>query len=207
MNYKAIFKSLFILVAAVAISIGATGSYFSDQASVVGNQFSTGYWSNVVINEVYYDVDAAHDIEGKNEWIELYNPTPDPINLKNYTIEDNSGITRTIHSNTIIPAFGLAIISKDASTWALYWTMPPLSVKIALGLLIGNGLATDGDRVILKNAAGTIVDQMGYGTDTAIWDPAVLGVAEGHSLERVSPGYDTDLPSDFVEMMTPTPGN
>ncbi len=160
----------------------------------------------VVINEVYYDVDASHGSEGTNEWIELYNPTSGPVNLKDYSIVDNSGIARTIHSNTYIPSNGYAVISKDASTWALYWTMPASSVKIELGSIIGNGLANTGDRVILKDANGDIVDQMGYGADTAVWNPACPDVPEGHSLARSPAGFDTDSSSDFTELTIPNPG-
>ena len=42
---KNFLKSVFILFGVVAIATLATNSYFSSQASVVGNQFNTGTWT------------------------------------------------------------------------------------------------------------------------------------------------------------------
>lgn len=211
---KNILKSLFIIFAVLVASVGATGSYFSDQVSVVGNQFSTGYWSNVVINEVYYDVDARTyphgdgvktEEEGKNEWIELYNPNSFAINIKNWNITDNYQ-TFTINPNVSIPAYGFVLLSHDNDTWH-FWGDPSV-LTINLGGSFGGGwLGNDGDRVILKNSSGDIVDQMSYGTDITILNPSATDVAPGHSLERSPVGFDSDWFTDFVERVTPTPGN
>ena len=163
----------------------------------------------VVINEVYYDVASDKGSEGDtanpDEWVELYNNTGSPVNLKNWTITDNSD-TRTIsNSNKYIPANGFALLSKSAATWT-FWTVPAAAEKIELGQKVGNGLANTGDVLVLKNNVGITVDAMNYGTDTSIWNPAATDVAEGHSLERDPDGDDTDLPADFIDRTTPTPG-
>ncbi|NMB56838.1 lamin tail domain-containing protein [Candidatus Beckwithbacteria bacterium] len=162
----------------------------------------------IVINEVYYDVDDDHGKETSSqndEWIELYNPNDFAINLKNWTIQDNGPSHTISNSNRYIAAHGFAVIAKAAQTWT-YWTIPDGVEKIQLGDQIGNGLANDGDRLILKNANGGLVDQISWGTDRTIHNPSISDVAEGHSIARSPLGFDTDQASDWVNLTTPNPG-
>ena len=189
---------------------------FSYQKEII-NLLESGSWmaNYLVINEVYYDVASDKGSEPKNEWIELYNPTNQGINVKNWTITDNYATT-IIHAEITIPAGGFAVVSKDASTWASgigYWTLPSGTTKIILGQKIGDGLDNDADMLILKDKEGNIVDQMNWGTpdpnwsnyNLALWDPGPT-VAKGHSLARIIKGYDTNQASDWVELTTPNPG-
>lgn len=176
--------------------------------------------NHVVINEVFYKVDTLHGIDsekdrkgfgkikqtGQNdEWIELYNPMNIGVSLKDWTLTDNSGTLSTIHANKFIQAHDFALISKDGSVWR-NWDENPNAVKIELGQNVGDGLDNGGDRLILKNPSGVIVDQMAWQSDTFIWNPAAVDVPEGHSLERNPDGFDTDAPSDFFDTNPPTPG-
>lgn len=215
---KTIFKSLIILIGIFSISSGVTGSYLSDQVTVSSNQFTAGTWPtpalNIVINEVYYDVDSLHkgpDPEDNYEWIELYNPNNFPISLKDWTITDNTQ-TSIIHAEKSIPANGFALISKSANIWNNYWNINPgnpgANIEIIeLGQIIGSGLANTGDRVILKNSSGAVIDQISYGTDATILNPSIPDIVEGHSLERNPLGYDTDTAADFIDKSEPTPGH
>jgi len=161
---------------------------------------------SVVINEVYYDVGPGKGAETDDEWVELYNKTGQAINLKNWTLADNTD-TRSISTSDIsIPANGFALISKSTSTWTSFWSPPAGAVQIALGNNVGGGLANEGDRLVLKNNLGVTMDKMSYGTDITIWNPAATDVADGHSLERNPDGTDTDLPADFIDRTLPTPG-
>lgn len=159
---------------------------------------------HIVINEVYYDVDCDHGAESTNEWIELYNPTNQAVDLSGFVISDNS--SSDVLGSYSIPAHSYAVITPNSSTWSFWPDIPAGATKIVLGSYIGNGLGNSGDRVILKNTAADVVDQMGYGTDTAVWSPACPDVSEGHSLARSPAGFDTDSPSDFVDLATPNPG-
>ena len=141
-----------------------------------------------------------------DEWIEIYNPTDHAISLKNWRLRDNSGSDTVINANKSVPAFGFALISKDARPWS-FWNENPLAKKIELGRQIGDGLDNDGDHVYLKKPDGTVVDAVGWGDDTAVWNPAVPLVALGSSIERLVPGFDFDLASDWEERTPPTPGN
>lgn len=213
-----IIKGIFLIAAIVFITVSTSGAYFSNTATVIGSQFSTGYWSNVVINEVYYDTGtrtfdngngSKTEEEGKNEWIELYNSNSFAVNIKNWSITDNSGVAHPINANVNIPAHGFALLSHDNDTWH-FWGDPSGAniITVNLGGSPGSGwLGNDGDRIILKDANGTVIDQMSYGTDVTAFSPACPDVIQGHSLERNPLGHDTNTAADFIDKATPTPGS
>lgn len=159
----------------------------------------------IIINEVYYDV-ADDEGSENNEWIELYNPNDTDINLKDWIIADNNYARTLSLVDKIIPAYGFAVVTRDSTTWPFWPNMPVSAVKIELGLLIGNGLAAGGDRLILKNSASEIVDQISWGSDTTILNPSILLVDEGHSIAREPLGFDSDSNSDWMELEKPNPG-
>ncbi len=143
---------------------------------------------------------------GQNhEWVEIFNPTDFDISLKNWKLLDNSGEESVINANKSVPAGGFALVSKDASVWQ-YWNEDPDATKIEIGGNIGDGLGDDGDHLYLKDPDGNTVDFTAWGNDTEIWNPAVADVAEGHSIERLSPGFDFDHVSDWEDEFPPTPG-
>lgn len=155
------------------------------------------------INKVYYDVDAGHGEEYYNEWVEIYNPTDTPINISGWIIGDN-GSEDIIPDSGSVPAHGFAVITGSGATWG-YWNIPAEVIKIALpdGKL-GNGLANDGDRVIIKKPGGEEVDAMSYGGDTYAFNPACPDIAEGHILGRQPNGYDTNQASDWKDFALPS---
>ncbi|MBI2599090.1 lamin tail domain-containing protein [Candidatus Curtissbacteria bacterium] len=159
--------------------------------------------SDVVINEVYYDVDSSHGSETTNEWIELYNKTSSSIDISNWQVIDNNS-TKTVPASTpSIPANGLLIISPDATSWN-FWSIESSVIKLVMA--IGNGLSNTGDKLTLKDDSGNIIDQLSYGTNIDVWNPALPDVDEGHSLERYPGGVDNNVVADFVDQETPTPG-
>lgn len=141
---------------------------------------------------------------GQNyEWIELYNPTNAEISLKDMTLTDNSGVAVKIPGNFKLGAGKFALLSKSNATWS-FWSVPAGVLKIPLGKQIGNGLDDGGDRLVLKNKNGDILDQLSWGTDTGIFN--LIGVDQGHTLERNPDGTDTDAPADFTDRFPPAPG-
>ncbi len=194
---------IFFLLGISLFQIKPTNAYFSDVVVVEGNTFSMGWWdgASVVVNEVYYDVLSAHttaDNEDKNEWIEIYNPTENIIDISGWKICDDHSCD-TIPSSSSIPVHGYAVITPDASTWSYWPGIPDEAVKIVLGGHIGNGLDNQHDRVILRNSSGIEVDAVSWGTDTYAFTPSVMDVAEGHSISRVIKGVDTDTASDWMD--------
>lgn len=164
---------------------------------------STIYSWGFRINKVYYDVASDRGVEPANEWVEIYNQTDQPIDIADWQICDNTGCdTFASTSPIMIPAKGFAVITASSTTWD-YWEIANGVVPIVLDSRIGNGLSNDGDRLILKRPDGVVMDEMAWGNDTSIWDPASLDVPEGHTLGRRPNGYDTNQASDFVDLAPP----
>lgn len=143
---------------------------------------------------------------GQNdEWIEIYNPTERDISLKNWKLMDNSGEETIIHANKKVRAGGFALLSKDSRTWR-FWDENRRAKKIELGQSIGDGLDNDGDHLFLINPDDAVVDFTAWGDDTADWNPAVPLATPGASMERLAPGFDTDVAVDWEERSPPAPG-
>ena len=191
------------------IGVGANTGGNSANSNTGGNvNINSGSASASVniINNVNQNNSAACKKPVQNhEWIELFNPTEEEVSLKNWTITDNSGISRKIPGNKKLGPGQFALISRDNSTWR-FWDEDPDAIKIPLGKQIGDGLDNLGDRLILKNAAGATVDQLSYGDDISVFNPSIPLVSLGASFERLVPGFDTDFASDFEERDPPTPG-
>lgn len=163
---------------------------------------------NIVINEVHYDVDDSHGSERNSqndEWVELYNNSNIPVNLKNWKLVDNNSEQAISHRNVWLPPHSFAVIAKAAQTWT-YWGIPSDTVKIELGGNIGNGLDNDGDRIILKNSLDEEIDAVSWGSDTTAFTPSVPDVIDGHSIARNPVGHDTDVAADWADVTNPNPG-
>ena len=165
----------------------------------------------ILLNKVYYDVDSKHGQEERNEWIELYNPNDTPVDISAWIIEDNTS-QDVLPNSLVIPAYGFALITGSESTWQYWETIPSSALKIVLpDGKIGNGLANNGDRLILKDSSGRIIDEMSYEGDTTIFDPAPplngsgnpYDLPEGHILGREPTGYDTDTAEDWHDFGIP----
>ena len=159
--------------------------------------------SSLLISEVLYDPLGT---EPNEEWIEVFNNSASPMELTDWTISDNLS-TDVISPTVTIPAGGYMVIAASSEDfYANYPAFTGAIVFIADGR-IGNGLGNTGDRLILKDGEGTVIDQMSYGTDTTAFDPACPDVAEGHSLERSPANVDTDTAEDWIDQESPNPGS
>ncbi len=197
-----------------AIFVSSSHAFFSDVGTSTSNVFSAAAnfgINHLVINEVYYDPDSAHmqgtsPDENDFEWIEIYNPTSLTVNVKDWKVVDNSGAEKTVStSNRNIGPGQFAVLAKAANVFGL-WSIPSSAEQIQLGEVFGNGLSNSGDRVVLKDSLGNLIDQMSYGTDTTVFNPSATDVVEGHSLERDPDGIDTNTAADFINRVVPTPG-
>jgi hypothetical protein len=171
------------------------------RASAAPEQASTGYsYGVIVINEVLYDA-AGDGPDADSEWVELYNSADAPVNLQGWTLEDAASAD-TLPS-LVIPARGFAIVASSAFRDAY----PDYDGPLVALPRVGNGLGNDGDRLALLDADGRLVDAISWGTNASALDPPIADVPAGHSIERPSPGIDTDDAADFVDNDRPTPGS
>jgi hypothetical protein len=105
----------------------------------------------------------------------------------------------------ILPSGDFAIVAAGTDFYDNFPSFKGNIVFIADGS-IGNGLSNTGDRLMLIDPTGKIVDALSYGDDSSIISPPCQNVAEGHSLERQPAGFDTNQASDFVNNAAPSPG-
>ena len=156
----------------------------------------------VKVNEVTYDPVQPGD-EAAFEWLELYNAGPEPVDLAGWTLIDNS------ESDELRPlVLGTRSYVVVAASELFRDGHPLVDSPIAVieDGRIGSGLANKGDHVLLFDPSGRLADGVSWGDDESVLSPAVAAVAPGHSIERSSPGRDTDTAADFVDNGNPSPG-
>lgn len=163
---------------------------------------------HLLISEVHYDLanDGSQGSEtgGANEWVELYNPTNNPVDLLNWSIGDGSS-NDTITDTTLVMDPGSFLIITNATSTAQFWELADVSV-VFLQSSISGGLSNTGDYVALFDETATVVDAVSYGSNTTAFDPAAVDVDAGSSLQRTDLSVDTDSAADWADLGVPTPG-
>ncbi|MFC1902516.1 lamin tail domain-containing protein [Chloroflexota bacterium] len=136
-------------------------------------------FGTMVINEFVSNPSAG------TEWIELFNPTADEIDLTGWTIEDGSAVPDLLDGLTIL-AFDYLVLDQGTD----------------FTFLLDNA----GDTIVLSNAA-VEMDRVAYGD----WDDGDTGdnapaPGQNQSTGRCPNGLDTDVDDvDFIVFTTPTP--
>ena len=168
--------------------------------------------STIVINEIFYDA-VGSDTDGV-VFVELYG-SPNAV-LNHFKINFINGSDGAVYDSITLPdnaqtnAQGFYVVA-DARTGS------PTMTQVAHADLVDSFDPQNGpDAVQLTDADNHLLDAVGYGEvivsqaanhlNTYEGSPAP-DVVNGHSLERISPGYDTqNNAADFVDRPTPTPG-
>ena len=129
---------------------------------------------NILINEIMYSPDASCG-GTYNEWIELYNPTPEDIDLNEWKI-DNEGTVGLINfsnsDSTIIKSMDYFIIAKRPLNFSQYFNVlcPIAERKFTLN----NG----GDSILLYNSSGELMQNVSYNSEMG-------GAGDGNSLQLI----------------------
>lgn len=156
---------------------------------------TTAERGDVLINEIGYDPPQSGP-DADFEWLEIYNPTDNTIELGGWTISDNYG-SDPVPSLTL-PDGGFVVIAATEGFYTNFLDFDGTIVFLQDGR-IGNGLNNDGDCLILEDSMGNVIDAISYGDETS-QSTYHSDVAAGHSLERSPPG------GEFVDNSAPTPG-
>ena len=162
---------IFTLVAAAGCAKDANPLNDRDTLLVWG-----GYGPGcVLVNEIMYS--PPPDCP---EWYEIFNNSLDPVNLEQWYFIDNDGKRKTFLDSAFWLAPGdFAVIADD------WFNIPNDNGNCQL-LTPSSfpGLRNDADSVVLRDAAGNIIDRVNYQGD---W-----GGAKGLSLERLNPNGKSD---------------
>ncbi|MEM4728320.1 MAG: lamin tail domain-containing protein [Thermoplasmata archaeon] len=162
----------------------------------------------VLINEVLYDP-ACSEVEG--EFVELWNPGPQAVNICGWTLSDSDGERPDIAFPDIILPVGAFLVVRTSVG------VDDTELSDGSGTLyIGAGApiwTNTGDDALLCDASGACVDYVAYGCGTYLDPPPSEGMwsgpnpyaPEGFSIGRLPGGPDTDSGSDWFASL-PTPG-
>lgn len=121
--------------------------------------------ANVVINEVMANAPAPED---KLEWIELYNPTEQPIDLKGWRLDD-----KEISSSTLlIEEENFLILARDEAAFKNQWS--GVSVPV---VTVPMSLRNSSDTIVLESADRSLREEFSWTSDPG----------ENISWERIDP--------------------
>jgi len=149
----------------------------------------------IVINEIMYRPSA-----GQAEWIELYNPGNEPINVQQWQFSDAHIDNRITLSDTsmIIAGLDYLIIAEDST---IFYSFPDIIAQVFIPPQGFPALNNSGDQIVLYDLIGTIIDQVRY-------DP-MWGSELGVTLERKQWDLESNNPSNWepsIDITGATPG-
>lgn len=202
-------KGRVILWMLVAMWVLALAGEIDSQSSVT-----------LLITEVYYDTPGD---DSREEWIEIANLGSELVSLDGYKIGDGAwagsfeGMAQ-FPEGSVIEAGQVIVVAQTGQGFAqLYGRLPDYEIQSSVvdvpdlapyrAWAEGDiGLANDGDEVLLLDEENRMLDAVNYGDQDTFFNPAVLSVFRGQSIERVPAGCDTNTSADWQPQLTPTPG-
>ena len=168
--------------------------------------------NQAVINEIM--ANPAGDDTGQ-EWIELYNPTSDSVDLTGWQLNAASGKYYTL------PTFTLASKSFVVIHWRTEGTDTASELFTGSQSVSENMGNKSGFVALFKNSShtkDTIVDYSEYGEAAKTWESTAMAAGiwqtgqfitspeEGQSIGMKQDGQDQNLVSDWQIFSQPTPG-
>ena len=162
----------------------------------------------VVISEVMFD----SNVEPGGEYVELFNPTANPIDISLWTLSTDGGTgtgTFTFPAATSLANGAYVVVANNVTTYNTEYGQTTIHDG---AFTLTNG----GDWVVLKDASAVTVDEMAYiagsatgpgGPKPASWCATNAPTAtNGTSVSRNPDGSDGDNCNDWVNSTVASPG-
>lgn len=168
-------------------------SHWSAPHSFIPNPPIQVYGAGVVIHEVMYHPSESCGVE----FVELYNNSPETVNLSGFEIK--GGVDYTFPEGSKIEAGGYVVLTNEPRRFEdLYGYEPTGKYK--------GSMDNKGERLRLMDPFGGIVDSLRFDNKTP-WDEKAAGL--GFSLELVDIGSDNAHPDNWKasNCQCGTPGN
>jgi hypothetical protein len=138
----------------------------------------------VAINEIMY-----RPARGRCEWMEVFNGSDMPVNVKHWTLADATGVKRLVSGTDLwIDPGGFIIWAQDSCCFMMDQSRPPCPVySLADGwpVLNDSGEGEMAEMVAIHDGDGVLVERISY--------PALIGEERGRSIERTSPNACSSL--------------
>ncbi len=141
----------------------------------------------LVINEINYHSPVSNDA---GDWIEIYNPTNNAVNLAGWFFQDGSN-SFTIPSGTNIPGNGYLVLVQNS---LLFDAIHPL-ISNSKGSF-GFGLNNSGEMIRLLSPTNCLVDRVEY-NDVAPWPTAPDSL--GPALSLIDPSLNNELAGSWED--------
>ncbi|MCL5282837.1 MAG: lamin tail domain-containing protein, partial [Planctomycetes bacterium] len=160
--------------------------------------------SAVVINELHTNPDVKTELV---EFIELYNAGTTEVDLSGWQFTE--GVLYTFPAGTKLPADGYLIVARSPDGIRAKWNVgrAGLPDRVLFGPYAG-GLENDGERIVLRDAAGAVADEVEYRLGfpwPTVGDPMLATQpGTGRSMQLVNPAFDNDLGGSWRSAL-PTP--
>ncbi len=121
---------------------------------------------DILVNEIMYSPNSYEP-----EWIELYNKSNKPINLRGYQIANSSSKAKVVTKNVLLNPEEYFVVTRDSS---MFLTYPKLSkFSVAAFPVLNNSK----DKVVILDSLDRTIDSLEYKNT---W-----GGSTGKSLERI----------------------
>ena len=173
----------------------------------------------MLITKVVYN---PYGDDSQNEWIELKNNRPTPLDVSDFKVGDEEryggqeGMAR-FPANTIIEGNRVIVIAQTAAGFqAQTGILPDFELQESIATvpnmrtarLIASGdigLANGGDEVIVMDGKNKIIDAISYGDSDFAFTPSIQPVPENSAIARVPANCDTDSAADWRPLASFTP--
>lgn len=156
----------------------------------------TQSYKKIVISEVQ----LASNTDEKEEFVELYNPNDEDIDVTGWYIHKKTKMgpeESTFVSNTLFKG-------KKISPQEYFLVARENYFTDLADIFVKNALAAD-STLFLKNPNGEIVDTIGWGEAQNFEASPATNPTDGESLQRNSPELDTDNNFNDFDVGQPTP--
>jgi hypothetical protein len=141
----------------------------------------------LVINELMIDPSAVTDAKG--EWIELYNISSEPVNLRNWAMGDGKRDYFHIESDLIMGPGAYAVLARNGNAATNGGVPADYAYR-------GMSLANTADSVALYDPEGVLVDIITY-------DKSSFHIQKGCSLELIFPLLENGDGNNWKQSSSP----
>lgn len=183
---------------ATATPAGSTAVRSAVAGATAGTTATAATGPNTLrISEIMSDPDQGGR-DAPFEWVELVNNGPQPVDLAGWKLAD--GTSATDLPSVVVPPGGYVVIAAAQAVLPA----SALVVRVVAGE-IGNGLGNDGDLVRLFSPSGDVVDEVSYGDNPKVFDPAPPAPDKGRTLGLKDPAADP-ASENWALTLRATPG-
>ncbi len=161
--------------------------------------------ADIVINEIHYDPEPKTELA---EFIELYNTGGESVDLSGYAF--TNGFDFTFPEGSTIDAQAYLILAQNAQGYNGKFGSIFVGGLRAAGEFEAGNLSNDGERIVLRNPLGEVVDEVNYQANfpwpTAPQGEPIQANGDGVSMELLHPELDNNLGGSWRAGTKPTPG-